>query len=141
VLTRPEGLRDDEVAEAVGSEWGLDVMGVEHLGVGFGSHHWKVVGHGHRWFITVDDLAPPHTADIELGRLQVALTTARQLRERGLSFVVAPRNRTCGPGSRRTAHLPSLLPGVARTLTAGRGGDRCTGRGGRRVRSWVPSQR
>jgi len=52
-----------------------------------------------------------------------------------------PGNRTCGPGSRRTPYLPSLLPGVARTLAAGRGGDRCTGRGGRRVRGWVPSQR
>lgn len=91
MLTRPEGLSDDDVAEAVHRGWGLDVMAVEHLPVGFGSHHWKVVGPGHRsWFITVDDLAPLRTADMTLGRLQAALMTARQLRERGLSFVVAP---------------------------------------------------
>jgi hypothetical protein len=67
------------------------VVAVEHLRVGFGSHHWKVVGPGQRWwFVTVDDQAPLRTADMALGRLKAALTTARQLRERGLSFVVAP---------------------------------------------------
>jgi hypothetical protein len=51
------------------------------------------------------------------------------------------RNRMCGPGSGRMAYLPSLLPGVARTLTVGRGRDRCTGRGGSTRTKRVPSQR
>ena len=78
-------------------------------------------------------------ADIDV--LPVDEDAARCGHHCGSVGMCCSRNQTCGPGSRRTAYVPSLLPGVARTLTAGRGGDRCTGRGGRRVRSWVPSQR
>jgi integrase len=71
---------------------------------------------GERWLM-------PTVVDLLVARRepQVALTTARQLRERGLSFVVAPRNRTCGPGSRRTAYLAEPAAGRRKDAEGGTG--------------------
>lgn len=97
MFTRPDDLTDDEVGEALGRAWGLDVVTVEHAPVGFGSHHWQVAtGDGCRWFATADDLRSRRVADDEpltapLGRLRAALTTAACLHEGGLGWVVAPQ--------------------------------------------------
>jgi len=102
VFTRPADLADDEVRAALELGWGLDVTGVEHAPVGFGSHHWWVTtADGCRWFATADDLRSRRLTDEEpvpatLGRLRAALTTAAALRDRGLDWVVAPRRTGAG---------------------------------------------
>jgi hypothetical protein len=102
VFTRPQDLTDEQVRDAVARGWGLEVTGVEHAPVGFGSHHWWVTtADGCRWFATADDLRlRRHTDDEPLaapfGRLHAALTTATTLRENGLDWVVAPRRTRAG---------------------------------------------
>ncbi|HEV7758017.1 MAG TPA: hypothetical protein VGO78_03475 [Acidimicrobiales bacterium] len=95
MFTRPEGLGDAEVVAALADGWGLDIDRIEHLPVGFGSHHWRAEGAGQRWFVSADDLVRIGNADESLpvvfDRLRAALVTARQLRDQGLSFVVAPQ--------------------------------------------------
>ena len=95
MFTRPGDLTDDEVRDALGSAWGLRVSSLAYAAVGFGSHHWRAVADGARWFVTVDDLtAKRHGVDepleCPLGRLAAALTTARALHDAGMEFVVAP---------------------------------------------------
>ena len=102
MFTRPDDLGDDDVREAVASGWGLEVATVEHAPVGFSSHHWWVTtADGRRWFATADDLrARRLTAQEPLAgvfdRLRAALTTAADLREHGLDWVVAPRRTGTG---------------------------------------------
>ena len=102
MFTRPQDLTDEQVRDAVARGWGLEVTGVEHAPVGFGSHHWWVTtADGCRWFATADDLRlRRHTDDEPLaapfGRLRAALTTATALRENGLDWVVAPSRTGAG---------------------------------------------
>jgi len=102
VFTRPADLSDADVRAALEAGWTLDVTGVEHAPVGFGSHHWWVTTvDGCRWFATADDLRGRRLATEEpltapLGRLRAALATAAALRERGLHWVVAPRRTGAG---------------------------------------------
>ena len=75
--------------------WALPVATMEYLPIGFGSHHWGVVAAGRRWFLTVDDLdvkqrSRSATRDDARRRLHAALTTAHQLADDGVRFVVAP---------------------------------------------------
>ena len=97
MFTRPDDLTDAEVRAALVRHWGLDVVGVEHAQVGFGSHHWWVhTSDGGRHFATADDLrlrrrTPAELLDGPLARLRAALTTAAALRDHGLDWVVAPR--------------------------------------------------
>ncbi len=95
MFTRPDDLADDTVAAAVAEGWGLRAGAIDYLPVGFGSHHWRVEADGRRWFVTADDLrakkwhrAEPHREPLR--RLRAALSTARRLRDDGLTFVVAP---------------------------------------------------
>ncbi|QIS22969.1 phosphotransferase [Nocardia terpenica] len=86
MLTPPPDLPDDLLVAALARHWAIEVVGLEYLPVGFGSHHWAVTGAGdRRWFVTVDEPAP---AAFE--RLLAALGTAAALRADGLDFVVAP---------------------------------------------------
>ena len=102
MFTRPQDLTDEQVRDAVARGWGLDVVGVEHAPVGFGSHHWWVTtADGCRWFATADDLRLRRHTDDELlaapfGRLRAALTTATAMSENGLDWVVAPRGTGAG---------------------------------------------
>ncbi len=102
MFTRPDDLADDEVREALGRGWGLDVRSVEHAPVGFGSHHWEVAtADGGRWFATADDLRSRRAGTDEpltapLSRLTAALATAAALRESGLEWVIAPRRTDSG---------------------------------------------
>ncbi len=102
MFTPPPDLADDEVRDALGRGWGLEVRSVEHAPVGFGSHHWLVAtGDGCRWFATADDLRTrlvgtdePLTAP--LARLRAALAAAAALYGNGLDWVVAPRRTDDG---------------------------------------------
>ncbi|HEY9291244.1 MAG TPA: phosphotransferase [Microlunatus sp.] len=87
--TAPEGLTDAAVAEAVTAHWGITSAAIEHLPVGFGSHHWELTGtDGSRWFVTADRVAADKH---RLTALAAALHTAYALEHRcGLAFVVAP---------------------------------------------------
>ena len=121
MFTRPDDLVDDEVREALGGGWGLDVASVEHAPVGFGSHHWEVAtADGGRWFSTVDDLRTRRAGADEpltapLTRLTAALATAAALHESGLDWVVAPRRTVGGEVTWRVgdAYALSVYPYVA----------------------------
>ncbi len=94
--TRPEDLPDAVLLGALFDDWDLDVVALDYLPVGFGSHHWCATdGSGGRWFVTVDDLDAKRTSTDELPetkfeRLRMALATARAVREAGSAFVVSP---------------------------------------------------
>ncbi len=99
MFTRPTDLSVATVAEVVSRTWSIDVDGIQYAPVGFGSHHWIVVtadgSEGpDRWFVTVDDVGP--AGRFERAQLAAALGTARVLRDHGLDFVVAPRQRPDG---------------------------------------------
>jgi hypothetical protein len=101
MFSRPEGLSDDDVRRGLGEGWSLDGADVEYAPIGFGSYHWWVRCGGRRWFASVDDLHARRWNDAEptaaaRGRLATALTGARQLRDAGLDFVVAPLPDTSG---------------------------------------------
>jgi hypothetical protein len=96
MLTRPTGLPDAALVDALAAEWELPVASLEYLTIGFGSHHWRAVDTDDRpWFVTVDDVvakrrARDEDAAIVFERLRAALTTANDLRDSGADFVVAP---------------------------------------------------
>lgn len=96
MFTRPQDLADDEVAAGVRAGWGLAVTGIQHLPVGYGSHHWRVDdGSGRSLFVTADDLRtrrqhPAEPLSGPLQRLRAALSTAACLRAARLAWVVAP---------------------------------------------------
>lgn len=112
--TRPDDLSDAALAEALRA-WGIDARVLEYAPVGFGDHHWRVVGtDGRRWFVTVaeparkplpgvgdgaaDALGEERRADDDGGfdALRRAMDTARALRDDGLSAVVAPETTAAG---------------------------------------------
>jgi spectinomycin phosphotransferase/16S rRNA (guanine(1405)-N(7))-methyltransferase len=96
VRTPPVDLSEESLLRALGREWKLAVEGMHYLAVGFGSHHWEVTEwDGTRWFLTVDELETKRQILDEpvraaLDRLRCALATAHDLRNAGLTFVVAP---------------------------------------------------
>jgi spectinomycin phosphotransferase/16S rRNA (guanine(1405)-N(7))-methyltransferase len=96
MLSRPEGLDDRVLVDALERDWALRPTSASYLPVGAGSHHWRVVDvDGGGWFVTVDDLDarredPDESRSEVFERLATALGTARGLRERGARFVVAP---------------------------------------------------
>jgi spectinomycin phosphotransferase/16S rRNA (guanine(1405)-N(7))-methyltransferase len=88
MLQAPRDLADSAVAAVLAANWGTGVESIEYLPVGFGSHHYGVVGNGTRWFVTVNDLRPDHA--VRRNRLAAALTTAQALFAAGLEFVIGP---------------------------------------------------
>lgn len=95
MLTRPDGLDDEQVRVAVERGWSLVVDELAHAPVGFGSHHWRATTSRGPKFVTVDDLEQRRTGgtDTRSGarrRLAAALDTASALRRTGSDFVVAP---------------------------------------------------
>lgn len=96
MFTRPEGLPDSRVVDALRVGWGLGVDRIDYAAVGFGSYHWRITAGGVRWFVTADDLTARErdgSAPVvePLRRLTAALSTARLLCDAGMGFVVAPR--------------------------------------------------
>jgi hypothetical protein len=84
------------LAVVLGRRWGIVVASMEYRAVGFGSHHWEIIdSQQERWFVTVDELACKGSSqgepeDAAFQRLRAALRTARDLRDNGRTFVVAP---------------------------------------------------
>ncbi|MEY2460138.1 MAG: spectinomycin phosphotransferase [Acidimicrobiaceae bacterium] len=96
MLSRPEGLEDADLLDALEASWALRSISVSYLAVGAGSHHWHVTDVDARsWFVTVDDLdvrrddRDASRSDV-FDRLAAALGTAHALRESGARFVAAP---------------------------------------------------
>jgi hypothetical protein len=95
MFTRPADLADDVVSAVVEEAWQLRIRRIDYAPVGFGSYHWHAWADGDRWFVTADGLV---TGGSHLGaspaerarRLAAALSSARLLRDEGLTFVVAP---------------------------------------------------
>jgi spectinomycin phosphotransferase/16S rRNA (guanine(1405)-N(7))-methyltransferase len=80
-------LAEDVLVATLARAWGMDIATIAYRPVGFGSHHWEILDtEGTRWFVTVDLLASGPAFD----RLRAALATARDLRDNGYRFVVAP---------------------------------------------------
>jgi hypothetical protein len=96
MLNPPDGLPQDALVSALAREWGIAVAVMSYRAVGFGSHHWEVADvTGTRWFVNADELEikrqrPDEPLSVPAGRLRASLTAARDLRDRGLTFVVAP---------------------------------------------------
>jgi hypothetical protein len=96
MLVPPDGLPEAALVSALQRSWGITVSSMEYRPVGWGSHHWEVVDTaGSRCFVTVDDLDKRRVSDGEppaaaFGRLRASLAAARDLRDCGRSFVVAP---------------------------------------------------
>jgi Phosphotransferase enzyme family len=96
VLTPPDGLSEGVLKSALARGWDADMSSVAYRAVGFGSHHWEAVdAAGVRWFVTVDELQTKQRSLDEpsaaaFGRLRASLSAARDLRDCGAAFVVAP---------------------------------------------------
>ena len=96
VLTPPRDLSEDMLAAALASGWDVGVDAMSYRPLGFGSHHWEVGDtRGARWFLTVDELeskqiSRDESLDQTFARLRASLRAARDLRDCGAAFVVAP---------------------------------------------------
>jgi hypothetical protein len=96
VLTWPPDLPEDLLASVLARGWGVAAVSMSYRPLGFGSHHWEVTDtRGSRWFLTADELESKRRSGAEplavpFARLRAALGAARDLRESGASFVVAP---------------------------------------------------
>jgi Phosphotransferase enzyme family len=96
VLTPPDGLPEDMLVSVLARSWEIAVASMAYRAVGFGSHHWQVIDTaGAQWFVTADELenkrhslGEPLTAGFD--RLRASLAAARDLRDCGSAFVVAP---------------------------------------------------
>jgi hypothetical protein len=96
VLTPPDDLPEDMLVSALARGWDVAVASMTYRAVGFGSHHWAVTDTaGTRWFVTADELENKRHGlgeplDAAFGRLRASLAAARDLRDCGAAFVVAP---------------------------------------------------
>ncbi|MFF9347078.1 phosphotransferase [Streptomyces sp. NPDC014734] len=79
-------ISDDAVARAVAAHWLPQAAEVDYLPWGFGAYHWRVRGAGRTLFVTLDQLAPRHTA----ASLEAAYAGAAALAADGLDVVCAP---------------------------------------------------
>jgi Phosphotransferase enzyme family len=96
VLTPPDGLPEDVLVPVLARGWGVAAASTAYRAVGFGSHHWEVIDTaGTRWFVTADELEKKRLSlgeplSAAFGRLRASLAAARDLRDHGRAFVVAP---------------------------------------------------
>ena len=123
MFTRPSDVADADLVASLVDQWGLDVVDVEYLAVGFGSHHWRATTASQvSWFVTVDDLVakrrePDEALLLTRARLVAALATAGALRDAGIEFVVAPvpadsGDIACNLGDRYVVAVYPLVHGV-----------------------------
>ena len=103
VLTEPADVDRDALADLLRRHWSVPVASLEHLPVGFGSHHWLATDHtAGRWFVTVDDLRSARWTATAYDQVRRAFGTAFALRqEAGLEFVLAPTPDDTGAVVRR----------------------------------------
>jgi hypothetical protein len=96
VLSPPHDLPEDLLASALARGWDIGAVWMGYRPLGFGSHHWEVADtRGGRWFLTADELETKRLSRDEplpaaFTRLRAALRAARDLRDSGAAFVVAP---------------------------------------------------
>ena len=122
--TRPADLADKDLADCLLACWGLNVLRLEYVAVGGGSHHWLAGdAAGKKYWVTVDALdhdkgylgdTPPEA----FNGLRCALDTALALRETGLEFVVVPLRSERGEtvellGARHAVAVYPYLPGTS----------------------------
>jgi spectinomycin phosphotransferase len=80
----PDDVSDAEVLAAVRGAWLGSADAVEHLPVGFGAHHWRVLRDGEpQLFVTLDSLIGGH----DVHGLHAAYAGAARLAAGGLEFV------------------------------------------------------
>ncbi|MES4903444.1 MULTISPECIES: phosphotransferase [unclassified Streptomyces] len=84
--SRPSFINDEAIASAIAAHWLPEVVDIDYLPWGFGAYHWRVAGGGQTLFVTLDQLAPRHTA----ASLEAAYTAAAALAAGGLELVCAP---------------------------------------------------
>ncbi|MER6047948.1 phosphotransferase [Streptomyces sp. NPDC001793] len=93
--SRPPFPSDDVIADTVAAHWlpeNAKVTEAGYLPWGFGAHHWRISGGGTTLFVTLDQLAPRHTA----ASLEAAYAGAAALAAGGLAAVCAPLPRRSG---------------------------------------------
>jgi spectinomycin phosphotransferase/16S rRNA (guanine(1405)-N(7))-methyltransferase len=96
MLAPPDDLSQAALVSALGRSWEMTVASMEYRAVGWGSHHWEVAdAAGSRWFVNADELDKRRVRDgeplaVAFGRLRASLAAARDLRDCGRTFVVAP---------------------------------------------------
>jgi hypothetical protein len=96
MLTPPDGLPAAALTSALERSWDMAVASMEYRPVGWGSHHWEVSDvNGSRWFVTANELEYKRLSESEplaagFSRLRASLAAARDLRDCGRRFVVAP---------------------------------------------------
>lgn len=96
MLTKPGDLDESALSGALRRGWDIDATSMTYLPVGWGSHHWDVLGGDQtRWFVTVDELenkraSTDESLDQGFARLLASLRSAVALRAAGREFVVAP---------------------------------------------------
>ncbi|MEO3751181.1 phosphotransferase [Streptomyces sp. B6B3] len=92
MLSRPSFVSDDAIGRVVAVHWLAETAETDHLPWGFGAHHWRVAGGGRVLFVTLDRLAPRHTAT----SLEAAYAGAAALAAGGLDLVCAPLRARSG---------------------------------------------
>jgi spectinomycin phosphotransferase len=89
----PAEVDDADLLAEVRRAWDADVLGVEHLPLGFGAHHWAAYDErGPRLFVTFDRLGGRHTAE----SLETAYAGAVALHESGLDVALTPLRTSRG---------------------------------------------
>ena len=94
--TPPDALSGDALVSALARGWQVTVASMVYRPVGFGSHHWEIIdAEGTRWFVTADELQTKRHSlreplNAAFDRLRAPLAAARNLRDYGHTFVVAP---------------------------------------------------
>lgn len=66
MLAAAADLDEDTLAAALRAGWDVRAAEMSYRAVGWGSHHWDVLGgDGVRWFVTVDELENKRVSDSE----------------------------------------------------------------------------
>jgi spectinomycin phosphotransferase len=96
VRDKPAGVSETSIIEALAAAWGIEARTLEYVPIGAGSYHWRArEGTGQAWWVTADDLSWSGVStrtdpDGIFDDLRAGFTAARQLRDDGLGFVLAP---------------------------------------------------
>jgi len=125
VKEQPGHIDQRELARILHEQWGLAPGRLCHLPVGFGDHHWELIGDaGGRWFITVAELAGGWRGTSPAAGyadLRASMETVTALSRAGLEFAVAPvptaGGQALAPLGRprgRTLHRAHRAPGQRR---------------------------
>jgi spectinomycin phosphotransferase len=87
-------ITDEKIERVIRDNWLEDARDVSYLPVGFGAFHWRVCSDtGRSLFVTLDQLAPRHTAE----SLENAYAGAAALARADLGFIAPPLRAWSGP--------------------------------------------